>query len=83
MAVESTGGDSVDDDDMEETVWKAIGAYVQQYGLVRHQIESYENFVQNVVRNIVQDHTDISLKDPFSNLNHHIQFCNVSMQMPR
>tara|TARA_B110000046_G_C12994158_1_gene399264 strand:+ start:1202 stop:1435 length:234 start_codon:yes stop_codon:yes gene_type:complete len=74
---------TVNEDEMEETVWKAVGAYVQQYGLVRHQIESYENFIHNVLRNIIQDNTDISLKDAFSNRNHHIQFCNINIQMPR
>ena len=38
----------------KEDAWGIIGAYYTRYGIVRHQIEAFDNFVLHVLPSIIQ-----------------------------
>jgi DNA-directed RNA polymerase II subunit RPB2 len=66
----------------EEYEWEVVQSYVKQYGLVRHQIESFDLFIEQTIPHVIQDNTDISVTDKDGVTSHHIHFCNVSIQPP-
>lgn len=68
--------------DAENMVWDVVQSYVDRFGLVRHQIESYEHFISHMIPHIVTENTDISVLEKGSQTSHHIQFCNVSIRKP-
>ena len=66
----------------ESDCWTAISSYFQKYGIVRHQIESFDNFLMTSLPHIVQESSELRIKIPNSNDEHVIAFCNVSVQKP-
>mmetsp|Transcript_3964 Transcript_3964/g.9690 ORF Transcript_3964/g.9690 Transcript_3964/m.9690 type:complete len:1241 (-) Transcript_3964:119-3841(-) len=54
------GGDAIDDDNMDdlpvtqEDSWAVISAYFAEKGLVRQQLDSFDEFVQNTMQEIVE-----------------------------
>lgn len=71
-----------DEERLQEAAWVAIDSYHIKHGMVRHQIESYEKFVSELLPHIVEESSDITAFDKANKQSHHIQFCNVSVQRP-
>lgn len=61
-------------------VWHLINSYFAKYGLVRHQIESFDNFMTTFLPIIVQEASEIVITG--SDVRHVITLCNVSVQKP-
>jgi len=52
----------VEDDDMpvtQEDCWAVISAYFEEKGLVRQQLDSFDEFIQNTMQELVDDSGDI------------------------
>ena len=64
----------------ESEQWYIIQAYFEKYGIVRHQIESFDNFMTTSLPHIVQESSEIVLYQ--GDITHTIAFCNVSVQKP-
>tara|TARA_Y100000741_G_C18262385_1_gene560961 strand:- start:4945 stop:8418 length:3474 start_codon:yes stop_codon:yes gene_type:complete len=64
----------------ESELWYIIGSYFDKYGCVRHQIESFDNFMTTSLPHIVQESSEIYLTQ--GDTTHIIALCNVSVQKP-
>lgn len=64
----------------EEDVWDLCRAYFSKYTVVRHNIESYNYFMTVSLPHIVQESSEIKVKD--ATCEHVIMLCNVSVQKP-
>lgn len=64
----------------EDETWHIISAYFHKYGIVRHQIESFDNFMTSSLPHIVQESSEITLTA--DGTTHVIALCNVSVQKP-
>ena len=55
-----------DDDDEEEITqedaWAVISAYFEEKGLVRQQLDSFDEFIQNTMQEIVDESADIEIR---------------------
>uniref|UniRef100_M4FCE2 DNA-directed RNA polymerase subunit beta n=1 Tax=Brassica campestris TaxID=3711 RepID=M4FCE2_BRACM len=54
-----------DDDDEEitqEDAWAVISAYFEEKGLVRQQLDSFDEFIQNTMQEIVDESADIEIR---------------------
>eukprot|EP00250_Pteridium_aquilinum_P022160 c25312_g1_i2 orf=642-4202(+) len=61
------GGDEeeyIDEDDeiTQEDAWAVISAYFDDKGLVRQQLDSFDEFIQNTMQEIVDESADIEIK---------------------
>lgn len=63
------GGDEYDptlsDEDEEitqEDAWAVISAYFEEKGLVRQQLDSFDEFIQNTMQEIVDESADIEIR---------------------
>lgn len=57
----------IDDDDIEpdlwqEACWVVINAYFNEKGLVRQQLDSFDEFIQMSVQRIVEDSPQIDIQ---------------------
>lgn len=66
----------------DDLVRKLVKSYINKYGVVRHQIESYNNFIANILPHIVMEGSDTSHVHSSGKFSHHIHFCNVSVKKP-
>lgn len=59
-------GDGDDDgeeqDISQEDAWTVISAYFEEKGLVRQQLDSFDEFIQNTMQEIVDESADIEIK---------------------
>lgn len=56
-----------DDDDDEDEItqedaWAVISAYFEEKGLVRQQLDSFDEFIQNTMQEIVDEAADIEIR---------------------
>ena len=54
-----------DDDEEEitqEDAWAVISAYFEEKGLVRQQLDSFDEFIQNTMQEIVDESADIEIR---------------------
>ena len=63
-----------DDDDIDQTMhddeeeitqedaWAVISAYFEEKGLVRQQLDSFDEFIQNTMQEIVDESADIEIR---------------------
>ena len=54
-----------EDDDEEitqEDAWAVISAYFEEKGLVRQQLDSFDEFIQNTMQEIVDESADIEIR---------------------
>ena len=52
-----------DDGNMDEScIWHIVGAYFHRFGVVRHQIESFDNFMTNSLPHIIQESSDVIVR---------------------
>ena len=70
----------VDAELTEDHMWYIVNAYFSKYGLVRHQIESFDHFLTISLPHIVQESSDILVNT--GDTEHTISLCNVSVQRP-
>ncbi|KAI8551670.1 hypothetical protein RHMOL_Rhmol06G0204100 [Rhododendron molle] len=58
------GGDGDDEEDeiSQEDAWTVISAYFEEKGLVRQQLDSFDEFIQNTMQEIVDEAADIEIK---------------------
>lgn len=59
------GGDGDGNDEQEisqEDAWTVISAYFEEKGLVRQQLDSFDEFIQNTMQEIVDEAADIEIK---------------------
>jgi DNA-directed RNA polymerase II subunit RPB2 len=65
------GGDGEDEDAEEardedeitqEDAWAVISAYFEEKGLVRQQLDSFDEFIQNTMQEIVDESADIEIR---------------------
>lgn len=59
--------DYLDDVDEEEEItqedaWAVISAYFEEKGLVRQQLDSFDEFIQNTMQEIVDESADIEIR---------------------
>jgi DNA-directed RNA polymerase II subunit RPB2 len=62
--------------------WRAIQDYLDKYGLVRHQIESFDVFICNTLHNIVSENSDVTSVSADGDFSWHLQFVNVVVHKP-
>lgn len=55
---------NVDDDEeiTQEDAWAVISAYFEEKGLVRQQLDSFDEFIQNTMQEIVDESADIEIR---------------------
>ena len=64
----------------ESQRWHTISSYFHRYGMCRHQLESFDNFMTIALPHIVQESSEITVKG--NDEVHSISLCNVSVQRP-
>lgn len=67
MAVdEEEEEEQADDDEVQEITqddaWAVISAYFEEKGLVRQQLDSFDEFIQNTMQEIVDETADIEIR---------------------
>jgi DNA-directed RNA polymerase II subunit RPB2 len=50
-----------DEEINEEQAWEVINAYFEEKGLVRQQLDSFNEFIHNMMQEIVEESPDIQL----------------------
>ena len=66
--------------DFDNKVWAVIRSYLNQYGVVRHQLESYDYFMTNLLPHIVQENSQFTIEG--NDIKHSISLCNMSVLRP-
>lgn len=66
----------------ENEIWFIISSYFNRYGVVRHQIESFDNFMTTSLPHIIQESSEIVIRREEEDITHVIALCNVSIQRP-
>lgn len=51
-----------DDEITQEDAWAVISAYFEEKGLVRQQLDSFDEFIQNTMQEIVDESSDIEIR---------------------
>ncbi|CAL0300888.1 unnamed protein product [Lupinus luteus] len=51
-----------DDEITQEDAWAVISAYFEEKGLVRQQLDSFDEFIQNTMQEIVDESADIEIR---------------------
>ncbi|KAL9669592.1 hypothetical protein QQ045_007139 [Rhodiola kirilowii] len=55
-------GEEEDEEITQEDAWAVISAYFEDKGLVRQQLDSFDEFIQNTMQEIVEESADIEIK---------------------
>lgn len=66
----------------EEATWTAVSAYMDTHGLVRHQRESFDWFMRNMIPSICTENSDIWSTHSSGSIRHCIRFSNVRIIRP-
>jgi DNA-directed RNA polymerase II subunit RPB2 len=62
--------------------WDVINSFINQYGLVRHQIESYDDFILNVIPSIIDELIPIKIHIPVNNTHAEESFHTFKLSNP-
>ncbi|XP_028055063.1 DNA-directed RNA polymerase II subunit RPB2-like isoform X2 [Camellia sinensis] len=54
--------DEDEDEITQEDAWAVISAYFEEKGLVRQQLDSFNEFIQNTMQEIVDESADIEIR---------------------
>lgn len=65
-----------------DEIWYVLRSYFHRFGIVRHQLESFDNFMTTALPHIVQESSDVSVKSSNGEEVHTVSLCNVSVQRP-
>ena len=97
MALDAPTGAAVQEEDSRvhyERMWALIRSYFNQHGLVRHQLESYNYFMTNLLPHIVQENSTFEVEKSREKSQaaegtevpayprHFVSICNVSVVRP-
>lgn len=63
-------------------LWKIIDLYFEQFGLVQHQIESFNWFLTVFIPNYIENHSEIQVYDKYKKIHHKIRFTDFHMKPP-
>jgi len=84
--------DVVDDDEItQEETWQVISSYFEEKGLVRQQLDSFDEFIQNTMQEIVDESPDLMLipesqhipgQAPHSTTRYGINFGQIYLSKP-
>lgn len=72
--------DEEDDEEeiTQEDAWAVISAYFEEKGLVRQQLDSFDEFIQNTMQEIVDESADIEIRpESQHNPGHQSDFAEV------
>lgn len=62
----------------QEDAWTVISAYFEEKGLVRQQLDSFDEFIQNTMQEIVDESSDIEIRpESQHNPGHQFDFAEV------
>ena len=64
----------------ENDTWFLIRSYFAKYGMCRHQIESFNNFLQILLPHIIQESTEMRVTE--GDCEHVVSLCNLSVERP-
>jgi DNA-directed RNA polymerase II subunit RPB2 len=60
---EDADGDAEQQEDItQDDAWAVISAYFEEKGLVRQQLDSFDEFIQNTMQEIVDESADIEIR---------------------
>ncbi|CAL5387704.1 unnamed protein product [Camellia sinensis] len=59
--------DEDEDEITQEDAWAVISAYFEEKGLVRQQLDSFDEFIQNTMQEIVDESADIEIRPEAEN----------------
>eukprot|EP00472_Partenskyella_glossopodia_P014116 CAMPEP_0197530064 /NCGR_PEP_ID=MMETSP1318-20131121/30496_1 /TAXON_ID=552666 /ORGANISM="Partenskyella glossopodia, Strain RCC365" /LENGTH=1189 /DNA_ID=CAMNT_0043085741 /DNA_START=233 /DNA_END=3802 /DNA_ORIENTATION=- len=85
------GGDEFDDELNEEDVWEVIGEYFKSNGLCKQQLDSYDEFINSTMREVLVESRPIELyPEPdmlvegaeYKRIKHTIKFHQISIGEP-
>ena len=79
------GGDDDDERDAlpdEADVFEAVRSFVRCKGLVRHQIDSFDHFLETLLPLIVQENSDVSSTSPCGRYTYVAQWTNLVVCKP-
>lgn len=65
---------------LEDDVWCLIRSYYSRYGMVRHQIESFNHFLCTLLPHIIQESSELRITQ--RDEEHVVTLCNVSIERP-
>ena len=66
MINKSWGQTSSENSSLDEKLWVIFKSFFQEKGLVRHQIDSFNDFIQNNMQEIVDDMPPVILTIPLN-----------------
>lgn len=67
-----------DEEITQEDAWTVISAYFEEKGLVRQQLDSFDEFIQNTMQEIVDESSDIEIRpESQHNPGHQFDFAEV------
>ena len=67
-----------DEEITPEDAWTVISAYFEEKGLVRQQLDSFDQFIQNTMQEIVDESSDIEIRSASQhNPGHQSDFAEV------
>lgn len=70
--------DEEEDEITQEDAWAVISAYFEEKGLVRQQLDSFDEFIQNTMQEIVDESADIEIRpESQHNPGHQSDFAEV------
>lgn len=64
----------------DSDIWTLLRSYYKRHGMLRHQIESFNHFLQYLLPQIIQEASDFVVKQDSEQ--HTIHLCNVSIARP-
>ena len=65
----------------EDAIWYLLRSYYQRYGMVRHQIESFNNFLHHLLPHIVHESSEFRVRQG-EHEEHVVTLCNLSVERP-
>lgn len=66
----------------QEDAWAVISAYFEEKGLVRQQLDSFDEFIQNTMQEIVDESADIEIRpESQHNPGHQSDFAEVRIRI--
>ena len=78
MDMEEYEYDEGDEEISQEDGWAVISAFFEEKGLVRQQLDSFNEFIQNTMQEIVDESADIEIRpESQHNLGHQPDFLEV------
>jgi DNA-directed RNA polymerase II subunit RPB2 len=62
MEEEADGDPEQQEEITQDDAWAVISAYFEEKGLVRQQLDSFDEFIQNTMQEIVDESADIEIR---------------------